>query len=280
VKKIIHISDLHVGFEDLGERFHQMINNLVSEKGDHAGDYVLVITGDLVDDAHHQESYAEVQSGLDILRQAGFEHILLVPGNHDYGTGSRGDEKFVELFGQTMFGDIKGYPRKDIIEDVAFIGLDSMAEELHWYDALWSEGELGTSQLDRLSAMLEDDEVRACQRRVIYLHHHPFDARPLHQLKDSKNLKKVLKVAMDNGTSIDALLYGHNHEGKSHNGEWGIARCYDAGSATEKPRPKVVKDTPWFQVHSSVRVIDIEKEDTGCDYALPLLGIKGTHEAI
>ena len=261
MKKIIHMSDLHVGFEDLGERFHQIINNLISEKGDHAGEYIIVITGDLVDNAHHQESYTKVKSGLDILRRAGFENILLIPGNHDYGTGSHGDKKFVKLFQQTIFQDLKGYPRKNIIEDIAFIGLDSIAEELHWYDELFSEGELGRQQLRRLSAILEEDEVRSCKKRVVYLHHHPFDARPFHQLKDSNKLQKILMAAIDKNIFIDALLYGHNHEGKAHNGQWGIPRCYDAGSATLKPRPKAVQELPWFQVKSSTRVIDFEEDN-------------------
>lgn len=264
------MSDLHVGFEGLGRKFHQIINHLISEEGRHARDYVIVITGDLIDNAHHQEDYAEVKAGLKSLNEAGFENILLVPGNHDYGTGNKGDKKFVKLFQRTFFKEGQGYPKKDIIEDLAFIGLDSMAEELHWYDALWSEGELGDQQLRRLSTVLQEDDVRACQRRVIYLHHHPFDARPLHQLKDSQKLYRVLQVAIDKGISIDALLYGHNHEGKAHNGQWGIRRCYDAGSATLKPRPKAVEGVALFQVHSSIRVIDIEKEDAGCDYVFPV----------
>jgi len=271
MKKIIHMSDLHVGFDNLGQRFFEIIDHLKEKKGDKACDYVIVITGDLIDNAHHHEDYAEVKTGLKSLNEAGFEHILLIPGNHDYGTGSKGDRKFVKLFQETFFEKSQDYPRKDIIEDVAFIGLDSMAEELHWYDALWSEGELGDQQLRRLSAIFQEDDVRDCQRRVIYLHHHPFDARPLHQLKDSEKLHKALMEAVDKGISIDALLYGHNHEGKSHNGQWGITRCYDAGSATAKPRPKLVKGMACFQVNSSIRVIDIEKEDSGYDYVLPLL---------
>jgi len=274
MKKIIHISDLHIGFKNMGERYHQIINKLISKKGKEAHDYVILISGDLIDNAHQQEDYGEVTAGLERLRQTGFENILIIPGNHDYGTGSKGDKKFVKTFQKIFFNDDQTYPRKDIIEDIAFIGLDSIAEELHWYDALWSEGELGNSQLSRLSIILQGDDVRACKRRVIYLHHHPFDARPLHQLKDSKNLKKILTEAMDQNITIDAILYGHNHEGKSHNGEWGIPRCYDAGSATAKPRPKMVKNMAWFQVNSSIRVIDIEKEDVGCDYVLPLLELE------
>jgi len=270
MKKIIHMSDLHVGYEGLGERFRQVVENLVTQKGGHPQDYVIVITGDLVDNAHYPESYAIVKSGLDVLRRAGFEDILVIPGNHDYGTGSRGNKKFIQIFQETIYGDHKSYPRKDIIGDIAFLGLDSMAEELNWHDYLWAQGELGKKQLLRLSAALEAEDVRRCKKRVIYLHHHPFDARPLHQLKDSRKLKKTLMAAIAQGITIDALLYGHNHEGKSHNGHWGIPRCYDAGSATLKPRPKRVEKWKLFPVNASVREISLDDADPAADRKLVL----------
>lgn len=271
MKRIIHMSDLHVGYEDFGERFCTIVDNLIFEKGDKASDYILVITGDLVDNAHHTDSYREVRSGLDTLKEAGFKHILLIPGNHDYGTGDHGNKKFVKLFQQTFYGDETGYPRKDIIDGIAFIGLDSMAEELNWYDELFAEGELGDHQLQHLNTMLKGDEVSSCKKRVIYLHHHPFKWRPLHQLKDANKLKDILVGAIDGGISIDAVLFGHNHEGNAHNGHWGIPRCYDAGTATLKPRPQYLNWCHWFQIKSSTRVINIETEDVHLDYQLPLL---------
>jgi len=271
MKNIIHISDIHVGFKDMDLRLKEIVDGLKLNVKEKVEDYIIVITGDLVDDANHQEYYKDVKSSLDELKNFGFKHILVIPGNHDYGTGSKGDKKFIKLFQGHFFNDDQNYPRKDIIDDVAFIGLDSIAEELHWYDALWSEGELGDEQLDRLTQLVEKEDVRSCQKRVIYLHHHPFDSRPLHQLKDSKKLEQTLKEIMDKGISIDALLYGHNHEGKSHNGHWGIPRCYDGGSATLKPRPKIVKNIPLFQVNSSMRVIDIGNDDINSDYKLSFI---------
>ncbi len=261
MKKIIHMSDLHIGYEDNAERFTKIVENMKREHGDRACEYIIVITGDLVDDAHDEDHFQKAKAGLNALREGGFENILLVPGNHDYGTGDRGDKKFVRIFRETFYKDDREFPRKDIIDDVAFLGLDSMAEELHWYDEIWAEGELGDQQLRHLDEILKGDDVRLCRKRVIYLHHHPFDFRPLHQLKDSSKLKKVLTENMVNGISIDALLYGHNHEGKAHNGQWGIPRCYDAGTATLKPRPRYIDWLPWFQTRSSIRTIDFEKDD-------------------
>lgn len=71
-----------------------------------------------------------------------------------------------------------------------------------------------------------------------------FIKRRIHGLDDAPDLKKTLKKHR-----IDALLFGHNHDGKHWNGNWGIKRCYDAGSSTGKGG----KQGPH-------RVIDLSKE--------------------
>lgn len=90
--------------------------------------------------------------------------------------------------------------------------------------------------------------------KVICLHHHPFDFKLGRQLKDSDNLKEIIE------NKIDALLFGHYHRSKASvekilNGEWGIPRCYNAGTATHK------NNNPGFH-----RVIDLSNPDTGSDY--------------
>lgn len=271
MKYIIHMSDLHLGCNDLDQRFGVICSNLIAQMRKQASDYVIVITGDLVDDANDKTNYPKAKKWLEYLKAAGFKHILVVPGNHDYGTGRHGKKKFVELFCQSFYHDELDYPRKNIIDDIAFIGLDSTADELNFFDKLFSEGELGSAQLQRLDNILKTEDVRHCKKRVVYCHHHPFDWRPLHQLKDSAKLRKVLTNAINGGISIDALLYGHNHQGKSHNGQWGIARCYDGGSATLRQRFRSLKWLPFLDVKASIRLIDLENKDTSSDYILSLL---------
>jgi len=271
MKRIIHMSDLHIGFEDYTDRLKKVIENLKQHVGDEVFNYVIVITGDLVDNANHEESFHLVKRGLNDLRQAGFEHILVVPGNHDCGTGQYGDKKYLKSFQEIFYADKEGFPRNDIIDGIAFIGLNSMAEELHWHDRICAEGEIGAEQLLRLEDLLKSDDIKSCRKRVIYLHHHPMDFRPLHQLKDSRKLKKLLIQAMADGITIDAILYGHNHEGKTHNGHWGIARCYDAGSVTLKARPNYVDWLPWFKSRSATRIVDIHRSDVQSDHELALL---------
>jgi 3',5'-cyclic AMP phosphodiesterase CpdA len=229
-KKIIHLSDLHIGYPDLAGRFNCIINAIILQKQP-AHRYVIVITGDLVEDGFSDAYYAQARTLIGRLRDAGYT-VLAVPGNHDYGSGLFGSEEKVATFKKVFFARARTrmqYPKKDILGNIAFLGLDSMAEELHWYDCLWANGELGGAQLDRLRDMLQDKDVEECAERVVYLHHHPFDPLPFHELKDADKLRKVLEHA-----KISALLYGHNHQGKIRNGTWGIPRCYDGGTATAK----------------------------------------------
>ena len=246
--KIIHLSDLHVGYRNMGERFNCIVNNIIYLK-EPPENYVIIFTGDLVETATNPSNYEEAKSYIDKLEVAGFK-VLVVPGNHDYGTGAWGSEKYVSLFKQIFFNNTQIHnPKLDIVGDIAFIGLDTMAEELNWYDRMFAEGELGDSQLDQLDALLESSEVKACKYRVVYIHHHVFHPRPLGQLKDAEKLGKKLRPQ-----NIDALLYSHNHTGGKHNGKWGIHRCYDCGTATCKDNG-----------NHPHRVIDLER-DARCDY--------------
>lgn len=252
MKRIIHLSDLHIGHDDCGARFHTIIDN-ISASMKPARNYIIVITGDVVDNANRKELADEAVKAIELLKTRGYK-VLVVPGNHDYGTGTIGNRKFVLLFKRKFYGTGRiTYPRLDIIGKIAFIGLDSMAEELNWYDRFFSQGELGDRQLKRLKKILNMAEVKAL-KKVVYLHHHPFDFLPGMQLKDSQRLKDIIE------NRIDMLLYGHYHTdpdtvGRSRNGEWGIPRCYNAGTSTHK--------NGNVGVH---RVIDLSNPDPGNDF--------------
>jgi len=253
MKKIIHLSDLHVGFSHCQSHLNKVVSRIIFLK-EPASDYLVIITGDFVEDATQDGLYQTALVEVNRLRDAGFQ-ILICPGNHDYGTGSNGHKELVSKFKSTFLGspDV-AFPKLDIIGTTAFIGLDTMAEELHWYDHLFAEGELGDAQLNTLKALLASPEVKACEHRVVYMHHHPIDQRPFHGLKDRDKLEKILTG------KIDCLLYGHNHDGLPAIGKWSIPRCYDAGSTTRKNYPDPNK-------HSPIRVMDLTR-DASLDYEL------------
>jgi len=252
VEKIIHLSDLHVGYEDCSAKFRAIVNNITFLKQP-AKNYIVVITGDIVNNANHSEYIDEAVEAIEQLKERGYK-VLVVPGNHDYGTGVEGDKKFVDLFKERYFksGEMS-YPKLDIIDKIAFMGLDSTAEELHWNDRFFSEGELGDGQLKRLMKMLNKPEV-ASRKKVVYLHHHPFDFKLGMQLKDHDDLRKIIE------NKIDMILFGHYHAdsasaGKIFHGVWGITRCYNAGSSTHK------NADVGFQ-----RIIDLSYADPRMDY--------------
>jgi predicted MPP superfamily phosphohydrolase len=252
VKKIIHLSDLHVGYEECGVKFQAIIDNITFLKQP-AKNYIVVITGDIVENANHSEYIDEAVEAIEQLKERGYK-VLVIPGNHDYGTGVQGDKKYVDVFKERYFKSRRiSYPKLDIIDEIAFIGLDSTAEELHWNDRFFSEGELGAGQLKRLKRMLNKPEVDS-RKKVVYLHHHPFDFKLGMELKDNNELKKIIE------NKIDILLFGHYHAdpasaGKIFHGAWGIVRCYNAGSSTHK------NGDAGFQ-----RIIDLSNPDPRMDY--------------
>lgn len=252
MKKIIHLSDLHVGHKECGDRFRQIIDS-ISKTCLPSSDYVVVITGDIADNAFRREHHDEAAAGILKLEESGYR-VLVVPGNHDYGTGILGNRKFVGLFKEKFFND-RGisYPKVDLIDEFAFIGLDSTAWELNWHDRFFSEGELGKAQLSRLGRLMRRPEV-AASRKIVYLHHHPFDFKLAMQLKDSEELKAIIE------NQVEMLLFGHYHRDeesalKKYHGTWGIPRCYNAGSSTHK------NGETGFQW-----IINTEEEDPSSDF--------------
>ena len=245
MKKIIHLSDLHIGFngQDLKKRFEGIVQSIIFVK-EPAEDYVIVLTGDVVEKATDPANNQAAKIDLEILQSHGFT-VLVIPGNHDYGTGTNANHKYQKKFKQLFYNDENLIlPKLDIIDEIAFIGLDSMEAEMNTFDKLGANGELGIEQRNRLEALLNQEPVKKCDFRIIYLHHHPFDPWLFHELKDSAELGDILQKH----GNIDAILFGHNHHFRKWNGKWGIPRCYDAGSSTRKDDS--------FSFH---RVIDLSK---------------------
>ena len=120
MKRIIHLSYLHVGQKECGARFQVIIDNIKFLKQP-ASNYIVVITGDIVNNASHSEQTDEAVNTIEQLEESGYK-VLVVPGNHDYGTGTIGNEKFVGLFKERYFKSQRiSYPKLDIMDEIAFI---------------------------------------------------------------------------------------------------------------------------------------------------------------
>ena len=230
MRKIIHLSDLHIGYKNLDTVCRSVFDHIINTR--EPDRYVIVITGDLVD-KFTKKNIKTTKSLLEMLKDF---QVLLIPGNHDYGTGSINLEENVAKFKKEFFNDSTvTYPKKDIIDNIAFLGLDSSASQVRPPENKHADGELGDIQLFGERGLsyylLEDPEVLACDKKVVYLHHHPFHCFPYHGLIDTDKLKLVVK------NRVDALLFGHNHMAFKFNGWWKIPYCYDAGSTTGKRMP-------------------------------------------
>ena len=249
--KIIHLSDLHIGYPGCEDRFRVIVDNIISFC-ENTHDYIIIITGDIVDKGKRKNQLVAAKAQIETLENAGFT-VLIVPGNHDYGSGIFPRKKFGKQFNNFFYGvtdidyPILGHPSNPgLINDIAFIGIDSMEAEVEERDYMFgAEGRIGSQQLEELDELLKSDIVMNCKKRVVYLHHHPFKHRTSHGLHDVTEFHRLLTA---NG-NIDCLLFGHNHDGFKWNESWGIQRCYDAGTATSK------KEKPGRH-----RIIDLSKE--------------------
>ncbi len=239
--KIIHLSDLHIGYWRCGSRASIVIEKIIKDEDPEKS--VIIITGDIVEQGRRDKNLAAASKLVKKLEDAGFT-VLICPGNHDYGTGLINSGKNAENFRKLFLPRIKEFPQIDIINDAAFIGLDSNAGELHWYDRFFADGELGAAQLARLDRTLADPEIKN-KTKVVYLHHHPFNYLPFHHLKDKKKLKKVVE------NRVDLLLFGHLHFGRCYNQTWGIKLALDGGSSTGKRAARVLG------INIKHRVIDL-----------------------
>ncbi|MDD5695255.1 MAG: metallophosphoesterase, partial [Bacteroidales bacterium] len=170
MKKIIHLSDLHIGYPGCYKNAKKLFASIIQEIKD-PGNHIIIITGDLVNNAFNIRAVRRAQKFIAGLERAGFV-VLVVPGNHDYGTSGIGFHFFVKCFKKNYYKNKNiSYPKVDVVSSVAFFGLDSTAEELSLADFLFAEGELGKEQLARLDKMLASPIYKDL-RKVVYLHHH------------------------------------------------------------------------------------------------------------
>jgi 3',5'-cyclic AMP phosphodiesterase CpdA len=256
-RKLIHLSDIHIGREEYEATRFQRVIASVSK---HYQGTPVLITGDLTDSAtKHQMLHA--RKLLDELAQT--NPVLVVPGNHDYawkGNILRKDgwQNWVDILGAPL-----GWKRKGVKwmteqistakleglgiwpdSDLVYFGVDSgdpSAEEIS------ARGFISKKLAEALKVQLDK---RAKKTRIVLLHHHPFDDTYLTALEGSELLLDAL------AGRCELLLFGHEHRlgiwWKWGDESGGIPLVYSSHKTTNTV----------FGDHLAIAVIEIRRAGT------------------
>ncbi len=230
---IVHLSDLHLACAD-GISWHQLLNKrilgylrwrlgrrrefdyrifaiLERELQQIKPDQV-IITGDLT----HLGLPSEFKAVSKWLEKLGpSERITIVPGNHDTYVETDWAQTFFMWEGYILpYSSYEGrlpppgledvFPILHQVKNVAIIGV-STAVPCPWHLAI---GEVGTGQLCRLEAMLEEAASMGCFR-IIALHHPP-GLGSIGSRKALKDAGRLVRILEDRGCEL--ILHGHSHQ--------------------------------------------------------------------
>lgn len=239
--KFFHLSDWHIGQSNNDHKVGEITRWIIDHASQHEARLVL-ITGDVVDSGFEWQ-YKKAQQHVEHLRQAGFR-VLVVPGNHDYGPlGIAESRRSAKLF-KRYLAEGRDFPALEVVDRQVFILLDSMQQELQDVEFWGAEGELGDNQLGEVKGMLDDLEDNAAVDHVIVaLHHHPFEYKNFHELRDAQNLMDVVSSHEASPPRVHCLLFGHKHLAMRFDhppvdmeSRYGLELIFAAGSTVERDR--------------------------------------------
>ena len=244
--KIAHISDLHLNsfFNDLTyKKIKFLLKNLSDLKIDH-----LVITGDLTDNAD-QNDFLILRR---LLKRFGFldgKKLSLTIGNHDiFGGVQKPDDifsfgekcrnvnykkmvsdfisYFPEAFENCEYLDKDYFPFIKTIDDVLFLGINSIAEYSAINNPFASNGEVSLNQFNKSFELLSKYS-KNYNHKLILVHHHFNKIKSNSksslgliwqniekQTMKLKNKKRLFKLFND--FHVDLVLHGHLHEIKEY----------------------------------------------------------------
>jgi 3',5'-cyclic AMP phosphodiesterase CpdA len=255
MKKIIHITDLHVGVPSCSAAIEDVVARIVGQCD--PAEHVVVVTGDMVDNAKKTDAVAAAWgTTLAPLRNNGFV-LVVTPGNHDFGGGAAIYPEYAEAFYQIV--GPKEWPDLIVVRDggITFIGIDSQTERMRWSfglpeedgsihsdELVESDGLVGwVSKAQRMALPGIIGKARASgDKVVVHLHHDPLSNRISMGLGNRQMVQPIL------AGHIDGLLCGHTHQWLSHAGEWRIPHFYNGGSTGGKD----------LADPSPVRIIDLD----------------------
>ncbi len=244
--RIAHISDLHLNpdyFPERTEAFYQILEKCRTLAVDH-----IVITGDITNQAKTKEfeHARSILKEFDLLDPA---KLTVTIGNHDiYGgpyhaedvlsfpgfcKGTDYDSKVKEFYStfRETFDDCKYvsgtsvFPFVKIIRDVAFVGINSVAQWSSLKNPIGSNGDIGKHQYQQLKKIFASEILKG--KTILVLIHHHFNKieqkksagklqRLWHTIESStmKLWKKKRLFQLFNDGKVGKVLHGHLH---SHN---------------------------------------------------------------
>lgn len=270
--RIAHLSDLHLSsdhFPERTDRFQQILRTCRDQSVDH-----LIITGDITNQARPKE-FALARA---ILRDHGFldpQRLTVTIGNHDIfggpfyaedvltfpGTCRTTDydakvQEFARSFRETFEGCkyLSGssiFPFVKIVQDAAFVGINSVARWSSLKNPLGSNGEVDDHQRKRLAEILSSGMFEGLRLFVLIHHHfHKVSEKEkggaLHRLWEAiesgtmKLRKKKPLFKLFREAQVDAVLHGHIHH--HHHYERKKVRFHNAGGTMFPPpdRPAMI----------------------------------------
>ena len=243
--RIAHLSDIHVldlagvrAWRYLNKRLTGLANIIGSRRSAHpihvleaaiAGlvadpvDHV-VITGDLSNLALE----TEFRRARDLLAPlGGYEHLSVIPGNHDiYTRGSARDRRFEAFFGDLMWppGAERIYPWFKDLGEAKLLGFNSAFPTA----PLMAIGTVSDAQLARLAALADAGALAGgCVIALVHHNLHPRGWRK-DRMHGLTNRDAVVRACADAGVTV--ILHGHTHE--AHRFSSGDATIIGSGSST------------------------------------------------
>ncbi len=267
--KISHISDLHLSTffkQNNLKEIEYLLQYVLSQKVDH-----IAITGDLTNNADPGDFLIlrSLFKKLDILNP---ERLSIIIGNHDiFGGVERAEDiftfpekcrqldyhtkvtEFVDYFSEAFekcesISEVGYFPFIKIIDDIQFIGVNSVAEYSRVKNPFASNGEISLEKFNELSGLLEQYNS-GNEKRIVLIHHHfnkmePGDGKKhaslwqniekqTMKLKKKKRLLNLLQIH-----EIDLVLHGHYHVSNEY--ERKEIKFLNAGASIINTKPNIL----------------------------------------
>jgi 3',5'-cyclic AMP phosphodiesterase CpdA len=173
-----------------------LTKDLLAHEPDH-----IAVTGDLANLA----LAPEFATGREFLKSLGDgKKVSVIPGNHDaYVRGARA--QYLDRWREYLTGDTPAnhpFPYLRRRGPVAVIGLSTAVPTPPFF----ASGRVGSEQMDRFAAMLDELPRQQCFR-VVMIHHPPAGSRPwLKRLDDAEDFRGVIARL-----GAEMILSGHDH---------------------------------------------------------------------